>query len=70
MTTKTPVNLKAELVTRGLTQRQVAGEMGIRYDYLSKLIKGTDGAKWSRRTARSFALVTGIPLESFYEEAV
>jgi transcriptional regulator with XRE-family HTH domain len=60
------VDLKVELVRLGLTQRAVARDMGIGHTYLSKLINGT-GAKWGRRTARSFSMVTGIPLDSFYE---
>ena len=62
MVTETPerVNLKAELATRGLTQRQVAKDMGVSHWYLSRLINGH--APFSRLTARSFAMVTGIPL--------
>ena len=62
------MNLKAELAALGLTQRVVAERMGINHTYLSKLINGTSDAKWGRRTARSFSLVTGIPLDAFYTE--
>lgn len=61
-----PANLKAELVRLEMTQRWVAGEMGVTYNYLSKLVNGR--LPWNRRSARSFSMVTGIPLDAFYRE--
>lgn len=59
-------NLKAELALRELTQRKVARDMGITYGYLSKLITGSQ--PWTRTLAVAFSAVTGIALDSFYEE--
>lgn len=67
MVMRSPLNLKAELASRRLTQRKVAREMGITHTYLSKLVNRA--VPWTRPMALAFASVTGIALDSFYEEA-
>jgi len=66
MTTSTQVNLKLELMRRGLVNRQVADDMGITKGYLSKLINGHQ--PWTRPMALAFCAVTGIPLADVLRE--
>ena len=56
-----PLNLKAELVSRGLTQRAVARDMGITHPQLSRLVNRR--ITWTRPMAIAFSTVTGIPVE-------
>ena len=59
--TKERRDLKAELMRRGLSQKQVARRVGITYWHLNSVLNGA--APMTDRLARDIAFATGIPLK-------
>ena len=67
MAVDAPLNLKVELVARGLTQRAVARDMGITHTYLSALVNRR--ITWTRPMAIAFSTVTGIAVSEILPDA-